>query len=187
LLKYGYESEHDHNEPGKIMHSSPLAGASARSVSCQHCGWLPSRPETKNKRTTRVTRFVKATMALSIGLGAMTAACSPAAINQVGEAFESPKGQLFCKIQLDGGGTLVAGLVDAAATAAAPGASPLVVVATGQTKAFVDEACAKAALQVAHGVTGVPVPPPTVQQVLVTPPPNQITAPVPVASATPPA
>jgi hypothetical protein len=139
----------------------------------------------QQQRTTRVTRFAKATMALSISLGAMTAACSPTATTKVDAAITSPTGQLFCKIQLDGGGTVVAGLVDAAATAAAPGAGPLVVVATGQTKAFVDEACAKAAQQVAGGVTGVPVPPPTVQQVQVTPPPNQITAPVPVASATP--
>jgi hypothetical protein len=124
-------------------------------------------------------------MALTIGLTAMTAACSPTATTKVDAAIASPTGQLFCKIQLDGGGTVVAGLVDAAATAAAPGAGPLVVVATGQTKAFVDEACAKAAQQVAGGVTGVPVPPPTVQQVQVTPPPNQITLPVPVASATP--
>jgi hypothetical protein len=124
-------------------------------------------------------------MALSIGLTALTAACSTAQTTKIEQAATSPTGQLFCKIQLDGGGTVVAGLVDAAATAAAPGAGPLVVLATGQTKAFVDEACAKAAQQVAGGVTGVPVPPPTVQQVQVTPPPNQITAPVPVASATP--
>jgi hypothetical protein len=118
-------------------------------------------------------------------LTALTAACSTAQTTKIEQAATSPTGQLFCKIQLDGGGMVVAGLVDAAATAAAPGAGPLVVLATGQTKAFVDEACAKAAQQVAGGVTGVPVPPPTVQQVQVTPPPNQITAPVPVASATP--
>jgi hypothetical protein len=124
-------------------------------------------------------------MALSIGLTALTAACSTAQTTKIEQAATSPTGQLFCKIQLDGGGTVVAGLVDAAATAAAPGAGPLVVLATGQTKAFVDEACAKAAQQVAGGVAGVPVPPPTVQQVQVTPPANQITLPVPVASATP--
>jgi hypothetical protein len=156
-------------------------------VGCQHCGRLPNGPETSNRRTTRVIRFAKAAMALSIGVGAMTTACSPTEKAKIDLAIMSPPGQLFCSIQLAGGGTVVAGVVDAAATAASPGLGPLAVLATGQTKAFVDEACAKAAQQVAGGVSGVPVPPPTVQQVQVTPPPNQITAPVPVpvASATP--
>jgi hypothetical protein len=132
-----------------------------------------------------VTRFAKVAMALSIVVGAMTTACSPTEKARLDAAIVSPPGQLFCSIQLAGGGTVVAGVVDAATTAAAPGAGPLVVLATGQTKAFVDEACTKAAQQMAGGVTGVPVPPPTVQQVQVTPPSNQITAPVPVASATP--
>jgi hypothetical protein len=132
-----------------------------------------------------VIRFAKAPIALSIGLAALTAACTTAQSDKLGQLVTSPTGQLFCQIQLNGGGTVITGVVDAAATAAAPGAGPLVVLATGQTKAFVDDVCAKAALQVAGGVGGVPVPPPTVQQVQVTPPPSQITAPVPVASAMP--
>jgi hypothetical protein len=144
---------------------------------------MPNALETTNRRTTRVTRFAKAPITLSLGFAALTAACSPTAVDKINQAIASPTGQLFCEIQLAGGGTVVAGVVDAAATAAAPGAGPLAVVATNQTKAFVDEACRRAALQVA-GVAGAPVPPPTgaVQQVQVVPPPNQITAPVPVAS-----
>ena len=44
---------------------------------------------------------------------------------------------------------MIAALVDAGATAAASASRPLVVVAIGQAKAFVDDACAKAAQQTA--------------------------------------
>jgi hypothetical protein len=82
---------------------------------------------------------------------------------------------------------VLAVLVDTAATAAAPEAGPLVVVATGQTKAFVDDACAKAAQQTPGAVAGVPVAPPApavaVEQLPITVPPNQMTPPIPAASA----
>jgi hypothetical protein len=130
-----------------------------------------------------------ATIAVAITVGAMTAACSNDPPSRIVAAIDSPPGQLFCSIQLAGGGTLVAGVVDAVATAAAPGAAPLAILATGQTKAFVDEVCARAAQQVAGGVAGMPVPPPglqpAVQQVQVAPPPNQVTAPVPMAAVMP--
>jgi hypothetical protein len=90
-------------------------------------------------------------------LGLLTVAgCSA---TQVNTALNSPTGQLFCAIQTDGGGTLLATVVDAAATAASPGLSPVAVIATGATKTFVDNACAQAAANVG-GTSGVPVSPP---------------------------
>ena len=128
------------------------------------------------------------TIVLSVTFGAMTA-CAPTQQPGMGPVLSSQPGQLFCHIQLAGGGSVLAGIVDATATAAAPGAGPLVVVATGQTKAFVDDACMKAAQQTAGAISGNPVPPPTlasvVQQVSIAVPPNQITLPVPEALAAP--
>ena len=84
-------------------------------------------------------------------------ACS---VPQVQTAASSPAGQLFCSIQTSGGGSLVAGIIDAEATALLPpGASPVAVLATNKTAAFVSSKCAAAAASVG-GVSGVPVSPP---------------------------
>ena len=135
-----------------------------------------------------MTRITMATMALSVSIGTMMAACTPNPQSPNPAPLSTQPGQLFCRIQLAGGGTVLAVLVDVAATAAAPGAGPLVVVATGQTKSFVDDACAKAAQQTPGAVSGVPVSPPSaptvpVQQLPITVPPNQITPPVPAAAS----
>jgi hypothetical protein len=135
-----------------------------------------------------MSRAALPTIALSVAIGAMTA-CAPTQQPGTGPVLSSQPGQLFCHIQLAGGGSVLAAIVDATATAAAPAAGPLVVVATGQTKAFVDDACTKAAQQTAGAVSGEPVSPPTpalpVQQVSIAVPPNQITLPVPAALAAP--
>ena len=91
------------------------------------------------------------------------AACTPA---QTQKALSSQEGQLFCAIQTSGGGAVVAGLVSAEAGTVAGPAAPLAVIATGATKAFVDQACAS--------VGGIPVSPPAnpaaAPQVAVVPP-----------------
>lgn len=82
--------------------------------------------------------------------------CSPGAVTS---ALSTPAGQLFCAIQTSGGGTTIAGLVDAAASSALPGAAPVAVLATNATVAQVNTACANAAA--ATGSTsGIPVSPP---------------------------
>ena len=58
-------------------------------------------------------------------VGASMVACSPAQQAKTDQVLSSKPGQLFCRIQLAGGGAVLAGAVDAAATAAAPGASRL--------------------------------------------------------------
>lgn len=68
-------------------------------------------------------------------------ACSQTAINT---ALSSPPGQLFCAIQTSGGGSFVAGAVDAEATALSPGLSPVAIIATGLAKDKVDADCASA-------------------------------------------
>lgn len=70
---------------------------------------------------------------------------------QITAAAASPEGQLFCGLQT-AGGALVAGLVDAEATAANPLAGQAAVIATGALKSQVDAECAAAG--------GVPVSPP---------------------------
>jgi len=82
-------------------------------------------------------------------MGMLVAACTPTQQAQTNQVLSSRPGQLFCSIQLAGGGAVIAALVDAGATAAASASRPLVVVAIGQAKAFVDDACAKAAQQTA--------------------------------------
>lgn len=71
---------------------------------------------------------------------------------QVTTALSSPAGQLFCAVQTGGGGAITVGLIDAEATALAPLAAPVAVLATGTAKAVVDGDCAKAG--------GIPVAPP---------------------------
>ena len=64
----------------------------------------------------------------------------------------TPEWELFCAVQLAGGGAIVAALIDAQAAATAPAAAPVAIIATGAAKSFVDAACAKAG--------GIPVSPP---------------------------
>ena len=52
------------------------------------------------------------------------AGCSATQTAQVQTALASDPGQLFCDIQLAGGGSMVAGVVDAEASALAPGLAP---------------------------------------------------------------
>ena len=77
---------------------------------------------------------------------------SGCAADKISTALASPPGQLFCAIQTGGGGTIVAGLINAEVTQAAPDAAPIAVLATGATKSAVDKACAAAG--------GIPVSPP---------------------------
>lgn len=90
---------------------------------------------------------------------------------QQNTALATPAGSLFCAIHAAGGGVTTVALADATAAAAAPAAAPLVLIATGATKAYVDAACAAAAKP---GEVAVPVPPPAgpavVPIVSVTPP-----------------
>lgn len=65
-----------------------------------------------------------------------------AACAGITSALQSPTGQLFCRVQTEGGGSFIVGLVDAEATALAPPAAPVVVVATGAAKIVVDAECA---------------------------------------------
>lgn len=87
----------------------------------------------------------------ALAVAFVLAGCSDTQINT---ALSSPSGQLFCAIQTAGGGTVVAGLIDAEASAVAPGATPIAIIATGATKATVDADCAKA------GAGGIAVSPP---------------------------
>jgi hypothetical protein len=122
-------------------------------------------------------------------MGMLIVASTPTQQAQTNQVLSIRPGQLFCSIQFAGGDTVVAALVDAGATAAAPTSGPLVVVVTGQTKDFVDDACAKAAQQTAGAVTGVRVLPPApavpVQQLPITVAPNQLSPPVAASSAAP--
>lgn len=79
------------------------------------------------------------------------AACSAA---QITSAASTPAGALFCAIQTAGGGAMVVSVVDAEASAAAPTAAPIAVIATGAAKSFVDNVCAAA------GPGGIAVSPP---------------------------
>jgi hypothetical protein len=96
-----------------------------------------------------------------IGLAclAMLAGCTdPAADAAIAAKLKSPPGQLFCLVQTHGGGDAVVGLLDAEASALAPGAGPVAVIATGLGKVKVDDLCNEAAKQA--GGTGMPVSPP---------------------------
>jgi len=68
-------------------------------------------------------------------------------------------GQLFCAVSADGGAAVTVGVIDAVASALAPPASPVVVLATGALASTVQNDCALAAK--ATGLTaGIPVSPP---------------------------
>ncbi len=97
--------------------------------------------------------------ALALSLGACT--LTPSQTASVDKALASPAGQLFCSIQLNGGGSVLVGVIDAAATASAPGAAPVAVLATNMGKAFVDSACTQAAQSVTASTgVGIAVSPP---------------------------
>ena len=82
-------------------------------------------------------------------------ACSTAQNAAVVTAMGTPAGQLFCAIQLSGGGTAVVAAIDAEASALAPASAPVAIIATGASEAVVNADCAKA------GPGGIPVSPPT--------------------------
>lgn len=115
-----------------------------------------------------------------------TAGCGSPAQNS--QTLNTLPGKLFCSIQLAGGGAILANLVDRAATKATPGAGPLVVVATGQTRQYVNDACQAAAQQTPGAMSGAPVSPPAasapVQQLDVVAPLNPVTPPAPAWAAT---
>ncbi len=87
-------------------------------------------------------------------------------------ALSSQPGQLFCAIATGGGDTIIAGLINAAASGAGPAAGAGAVIATGATAAVVQADCAQAAANVG-AKSGVPVSPPaptaTVASVAITP------------------
>lgn len=77
------------------------------------------------------------TLAAILGL----AACTP---GQIQTAASTPAGQLFCAVQTNGGGAMTVALINAEASASAPAAAPVAILATGMAKAYVDAACAAA-------------------------------------------
>lgn len=93
----------------------------------------------------------------AVALLALTAGCTSA---QIQTAAATPAGALFCSIQLNGGGSMLATIVDAEASAAAPVSAPVAVLVTGMTKAYVDDACTRAAANIAGATSGVAVSPP---------------------------
>jgi hypothetical protein len=85
-------------------------------------------------------RFLALPLLCALAAGSL-AACSQ---SQVTSALATPTGQLFCAVQTSGGGTIVAGLVDAEAATAGAAAGAAAVIATGAAKATVDTDCAAA-------------------------------------------
>jgi hypothetical protein len=127
------------------------------------------------------SRFWRATIgaiALSgvLAIGTLMG-CSPGVAPNV-QAAGTKAGQLFCSIQMAGGGSFVAALVATSASVAAPSAGPLIVLATNAGKAAVDADCAKAAAGVAGASSGVAVSPPAspapVAQVAITTPASPV-------------
>ena len=93
-------------------------------------------------------------------VAAIVAGCTMAQQNQAVSAAKTVPGQLFCAIQLSGGGTLIASAINAEASALAPATAPVAIIATGATKTFVDKVCDQAAQNVAGATAGVAVSPP---------------------------
>jgi uncharacterized protein YjeT (DUF2065 family) len=90
----------------------------------------------------------------------VVAACTPGADKKIATALRSPPGQLFCSVQMAGGGTMIAGVIDAEASALAPAAAQVAVLATGLGKARVDDLCNEAAVRNGGlGAKAVPPPP----------------------------
>lgn len=73
--------------------------------------------------------------------------------------LKSPPGQLFCAIATQGGGQIVAKVVEAQASTAGPTVGALAILATDMSQAFVQSSCQSAAAAVG-GLGGVPVSPP---------------------------
>jgi hypothetical protein len=95
--------------------------------------------------------------------------CSSSTPTSTATAGSNP-GQLFCALQTEGGGTIVAALVDAtvAANPSTAAFSSLAVLATGATKQFVDAACAQAAVNT-NSKAGVAVSPPILSPTVAVP------------------
>ena len=110
----------------------------------------------------RVTAGFGRVLSAALAAWALTG-CSPTQQTQVNTALNSQPGQLFCRVQTSGGGAIIVAVVNAAAVGlswpAAPIAGPAAVIATGASKAFVDQACADAAKALA-APAAVPIPPP---------------------------
>ena len=87
-----------------------------------------------------------------LALSACSAEQQAATNAKLVEAAKLPAGQLFCKIQQDGGGAMLVAVANAGVASTAPGALPVSIIATGAAKAYVDSVCAQAG--------GVPAPPP---------------------------
>ena len=68
--------------------------------------------------------------------------------------FSSTAGQLFCAVQLAGGGQIAVALVDAEATAKLGPAAPLVAVAANLEKAKIDTLCTNAATAIGGTAIG---------------------------------
>jgi len=87
--------------------------------------------------------------------------CSPSSTSTTASLLQSNPGQLFCALQTSGGGAIVAALVDASVSTnpSTAAVAPIAVLATNQTKQFVDDACAQAAKNTS-AVAGIAVSPP---------------------------
>jgi hypothetical protein len=95
-------------------------------------------------------------------IGALLAATALAACGtstSTTTALSSTPGQLFCAIATGGGDTIVAGIIDAAATAKAPSLAPVAVLATNAAAATVQADCAAAAAT-EGAKSAIPVSPP---------------------------
>ena len=92
-------------------------------------------------------------VAVAVTLGGGLGACQ-----SVTTALSSPTGQLFCAVQAAGGGSIVVGLIDDAASLV-PGVAPIAVLATNALTADVSTACASAAVATGS-ISGIPVSPP---------------------------
>lgn len=94
-----------------------------------------------------------------VGSALGLAGCDSPLNDRIVTKLATPAGALFCKIQTRGGGAFVATLTATALSGVAPAGGPVFVLATNAGRAAVDADCAKAALSVAGGVSGVPVSP----------------------------
>lgn len=109
--------------------------------------------------------FLRLKILLPLAALAALVGCTPAQQATAVKAASTPAGALFCSFQLSGGGSMIANLIDTAATAAvgaaaSPASGVLMALATNAAKADVDTACASAAASVAGATSGVPVSPP---------------------------
>lgn len=103
----------------------------------------------------------KTLLGLALAVLALAGALTACSQTQITAVAATAPGQLFCAFQLSGGGTMIAAMVDSAATATLSSAAPIAILATNQTKSFVDTACQQAALSIAGATSGVAVSPPS--------------------------